>query len=318
MNPLCSGVGAAGDRGKSVSGEKVRRRHKGPRWWRRLRYMIEYAALRFVGFVMRLLPMDTASGFMGWCWRMMAPRLRRHPRALAHLALAYPEKSAAERERIALAMWTNLGRVFAESFFVERLLASGRIEDRVAPLLETLKSSHRGIVFVSAHYGNWELAITPTMTAGIKAAGVYQRVKNDYVEALLMALRRERYPRGLFAKGTDIARRLMRVAREGGAVAMLADLRDRGGLPVPFFGRLAPSTNFPAALCRSTDAALVAARVIRVKGARFIIEAEVIQVPRTDDRDADIAETTRRIQSKFEGWIREYPDHWMWAHRRWG
>ena len=68
----------------------------------------------------------------------------------------------------------------------------------------------------------------------------------DAVEAYLMAQRRDRYPRGLFAKGSDIPRKLMRIVRGGGSVAILADLRDRSGLAVPFFGRPAPSTIFPA------------------------------------------------------------------------
>ena len=56
---------------------------------------------------------------MGALWRLIAPRLRRHARALAHLELAYPEKSAAEREHIAREMWGHLGRTFAEFFHLE-------------------------------------------------------------------------------------------------------------------------------------------------------------------------------------------------------
>jgi KDO2-lipid IV(A) lauroyltransferase len=110
----------------------------------------------------------------------------------------------------------------------------------------------------------------------------------------------------------------MRIAREGGAVSLMADLRDRGGISVPFFGRPAPSTTFPALLCRTSDAVLVAARVVRIGGARFFIDGKVVEIPRTEDRDADVAEGTRRIQALFEEWIREHPEQWMWAHRRWG
>ena len=115
-----------------------------------------------------------------------------------------------------------------------------------------------------------------------------------------MHSRRERYPRGLFEKGAHVARKLMRIVREGGAVSLMADLRDRRGVLVPFFGRPAPSTTFPALICRTSDAVLVAARVIRTKGARFIIEGEFVEVPRTQDRDADVEEATRRIQALFE------------------
>jgi KDO2-lipid IV(A) lauroyltransferase len=249
---------------------------------------------------------------------MVAPRLHRHPRALAHLALAFPEKTDAERRLIALDMWTNLGRVFAEAFMVDRIVAAGRIEDRVAPLLDRLKASHEGAVFVSLHAGNWELVIVPTITAGVKAAGVYQRIKNPIVDRYLVGMRRERYPRGLFQKGAQIGRKLVRIVKDGGAIALLADLRDRRGVNVPFFGHPAPSTTFPALLSRAGQVVMLAARVIRLDGVHFAVEGEAIEVPRTDDRDADVEEATRRIQSIFEGWIREHPEQWMWAHNRWG
>lgn len=285
---------------------------------RRLKYALEYMALRGLVGVLHLLPLDFASWLMGIAWRLVAPRLKRHQRALRHLAAAYPDKNGAEIGRIAREMWMQLGRTFAESLMIERLLVANRIDDRTGPQLDAIKESGKGSVFVSIHTGNWELAITPTVTRGLKAAGVYQRMKNPKVDDYVVLARRDRYPRGLLPKGADVARKLMRIVREGGAVALLADLRDRRGVVVPFFGRPAPSTPFPALLARSSDAILVAARVVRTKGVHFFIETQIVDVPRTVDREADIAEATRRTHALFEKWIREHPEQWMWAHRRWG
>ncbi|WP_413987908.1 lysophospholipid acyltransferase family protein [Labrys okinawensis] len=285
---------------------------------RRLKYALEYMALRGLVGVLHLLPLDFASWLMGIAWRVVAPRLKRHERALRHLAAAYPEKSGAEIGRIARQMWMQLGRTFAESLMIERLLRANRIDDRTGPQLDAVKESGKGSVFVSMHTGNWELAITPTVARGLKAAGVYQRMKNPMVDDYVVLARYNRYPRGLLPKGSDIARKLMRIVREGGAVALLADLRDRRGVVVPFFGRPAPSTPFPALLARSSDAFLVAARVVRTNGVHFFIETQIVDVPRTIDREEDIEEATRRTHALFERWIREHPEQWMWAHRRWG
>ncbi|CAM5766413.1 lauroyl acyltransferase [Labrys miyagiensis] len=288
------------------------------RRWRKVRYAAEYFLLRSLIGVLHVLPLDFGSWLMGTLWRLIAPRLRRHERAIRHLGAAYPAKTAAEIEAMARAMWMQLGRTFAESLMADRIIRAGRIEDGSGALVAALKSSGKGIVFVSLHTGNWELVVFPTVASGIKVAGVYQRMKNPRVDNYIALVRRDRYPRGLFVKGADIGRKLMRIVREGGAIALLADLRDRGGLPVTFFDRPAPSTTFPALLARSNGAALVAARVIRKQGVNFRIEAQRIDVPHTDDRDADVAEATRRIHRLFEKWVREYPEQWMWAHRRWG
>lgn len=288
------------------------------RGWRNSKHAAEYLLLRGLVGLLHILPLDFGSWAMGSMWRLIAPRLRRHERALQHLAAAYPTMSAAEIDALARTMWMHLGRTFAESLMVDRIVKAGRVEDASGPLVETVKASGKGVVFVSLHTGNWELVVIPTVTSGIKVAGVYQRMKNPKVDDYVALVRRDRYPRGLFVKGANVGKKLLRIVRSGGAIALLADLRDRNGLSVPFFGRPAPSTTFPALLARGSDALLVAARVIRTGGVRFRIEAEILDVPRTDDRDADVDEATRRTHQLFEKWVREYPEQWMWAHRRWG
>lgn len=284
-----------------------------------MRWRGEYLGLRLLSVVLRMVPIDTASTVLGWGWRAFAPLSHRHARVLSHLAFAYPDKTEKERQALARAMWTNLGRVFAESFLIGRIAKDkGRIYNQTNSLIKSLETQQKGIVFISLHTGNWELVSVPTLETSLRVAGVYKRLKNPWAEAFIFAARRLWYPGGLFAAGPRAGRSLLRILRRGGAVAMLADLRDRRGESVPFFGRPAPSTTFPAQLARGSGAALVAARVVRLKGARFRIEARQIPVPCTDDKDADVKDITRQIQAQFETWIREYPEQWMWTHKRWG
>ena len=88
-----------------------------------LRHRLEYVAFCALAAVATALPLDWASAVSGFLWRRIAPRLGRQKRALDNLALALPEASEAERRRIALAMWDNLGRTFAEFFHVQQILA---------------------------------------------------------------------------------------------------------------------------------------------------------------------------------------------------
>ncbi|MGO8800343.1 MAG: hypothetical protein ACLQJL_14810 [Roseiarcus sp.] len=95
---------------------------------RRLRHWIEYLAFLAIAGIIRALPLETASRWSGAGWRLVAPRLGRHQRALNNLALAFPEKSPAEIETIALGMWDNLGRTFAEFFHLQEIVDDGRVE----------------------------------------------------------------------------------------------------------------------------------------------------------------------------------------------
>ena len=143
-----------------------------------LRYRLEYYALRGVAGFIRSMPLETAANFSAAAWGLIAPRLRRHSRALANLAIAYPEKSVAEREAIARAMWQNLGRVMAETMQIDRIIADPSRIEIVTPMFQRYKDKLGAAVGVSLHTGNWELAIWPLTVAGANPAAVYRSIKN--------------------------------------------------------------------------------------------------------------------------------------------
>ena len=89
------------------------------------------------------------------------------------------------------------------------------------------------------------------------------------------------------------------------------------GVAVPFLGRPAHSNTAPALMARNYGLKLYAARVIRRPGVRFSIRVEPVEVPVTEDRDADIVTATANIHARFEEFLLEAPEQWMWAHRRW-
>jgi KDO2-lipid IV(A) lauroyltransferase len=282
----------------------------------RLRHRLEYALFRGVEGLVRLLGPDRASAFSGAVWRLIAPHTARHARALENLARAFPEMAAGERERIARAMWENLGRVMAEGLLIERILDEGRVEADVTSQAILAEFNGRG-VYASMHYGNWEFVAWPLTAWGCPTVGIYRPLDNPLLDARVTGLRGKIYVGGLLGKGTDAPRRLFAHARAGHPVGMLADLREMRGVAVPFFGHPAPSTPLPALIARGLDLPLIAGRTMRQGGVRFRVETERVPVPRTADRDADVRAATAALQAVFERWIRDDPTQWMWAHRRW-
>ncbi|WP_460451555.1 lysophospholipid acyltransferase family protein [Alsobacter sp. SYSU BS001988] len=280
---------------------------------------LEYAGFLIVAALFRALPIDVASGFSGWIWRSVAPHLRRHARADRNLAASMPELSPQQRARILDEMWDMLGRTFAEAFHLAEIMDDPtRLRIDVGDDVKALLKGGQGCVVAFPHMGNWEVASIAARLQGAEIAGVYQRLKNPLVDRAVTRMREPFYPRGLFSKSRDAVIQLKRVLRTGGAVALLADLRDMRGISVPFFGRPAPSTPFPGLLVRSHGAPLILGRVVRLEGARFRVEAEVVPTPSTADRAADVEAVTALIHARFESWIRENPGQWMWGHRRWG
>lgn len=288
----------------------------------RVSNLLGYVVLRLVSVFLGLLGLERASAFMGWCWRTLAPKTKRHPRALSQLEAAMPELSPRERDDVLSAMWDNLGRTFAEGMLLDRLLAEPHrviVEDQVlAEQLQQPTRSGVGTVFVSMHSANWEALGIPLATQGMRVAGLYQAVQNPMLESYLHSQREKLYLGGMISKGSHAMKRIVRLLRSGDAVAMLADHRQAGrGILVPFFGADAPSTPLPATLALRTGARLVLTRCRRVGAVRFAVDLHEITVTPTDDHDSDVERITGTIQAQFETWIRQRPQEWMWAHRRW-
>jgi Kdo2-lipid IVA lauroyltransferase/acyltransferase len=297
-----------------------------PRTWSRakdVRYRLEYAGLRLIVAGIRALPLETATRVSAFFWQLIAPRLRRHHRALANLAIAYPEKSAAERQAIAVAMWGNLGRIMAETMQIDRLIREPERIEIISPTFLRYKNKLGPVVGASLHMGNWELAVWPLTLAGATPAAVYRTVNNPYVDAYLRAQRRDLYPGGLFGKGTledrmKAARHMTDYVRTGGRLGIVCDLHDAKGPSVPFFGKPAPTSPAAALIARRTGARVWMARCTRVgTSSRFQIEMKELKIPRTANQSADILSATAAMQAQFEVWIRETPEQWMWSNRRW-
>ena len=296
-----------------------------------LRFRAEYLGLRLITGLVRLVPLDVASNVSGNIWRLVAPYDRRHQRALDNLAIAFPDKSAQERQAIALAMWENIGRVMAETMQLDRIIAEpDRIQliDSTATVFERYRNKMGAAIGVTLHMGNWELAAWPLTVAGNNPAAVYRTVKNPYVDRYLRWLRKDLYPGGLLGRGRmngnvnegqKTARLIMDFVRQGGRLGLVCDLHDRTGLPVPFFGRPARSVAIPAMIARRVGARIWMGRCLRVgKQSRFTIELKELKIPRTANAAEDVKWITAAMQAQFEAWVREAPEQWMWSNRRWG
>ncbi len=295
-----------------------------------LRQRVEYAVLRLLAAAIRTLPLDVGANGSGRLWRLFAPFNRRHKRALANLAIAFPEKSPGERRAIARAMWENLGRVMAETMQIDRIVAEPdriQLEPGTERVFARYKDKMGSAIGVTLHMGNWELAAWPMTVAGNNPAAVYRSVNNPYVDRYLRGLRSDLYPGGLLGKGRvngsreegqKTARLITDFVRRGGRLGLVCDLYDRTGIPVPFFGKPAPSVAIAGMIARRVGARIWLSRCRRVgRQSRFTIEIKELKVPRTASAAADVTSVTAAMQRQFEAWIRENPEQWMWSNRRW-
>ena len=274
------------------------------------------AGVEIIRALTRPLPIAWVSALGGFVGRRFLSSRRRQRRTLVNLAASFPDRDQADLATYAAAMWEGYGRALAETLILDRIAADpGRIELVNPEVLEA--DAGAGTVFVGMHFGNWEINALPARGRFDRLAGLYKPFKSARFDAWVRRRRAAFYPGGLLEADATTLLKAARVVKAGGAVCLLADHRDPGGVDVPFFGRPAPSTAFPAMLGRRFGARVIAARTDRLQGARFRVVLQRIDVPQSGDLEADVAAVTAKIQAVFEAWIRENPAGWLWFYKRW-
>jgi KDO2-lipid IV(A) lauroyltransferase len=176
----------------------------------------------------------------------------------------------------------------------------------------------RGILYCTAHLGNWEIHAIAHAAKNETLSVVARPLDNPALDARLVALR------GATGNTVIYKRRalatVLRELRAGRAVAMLLDqnVQAEDGIFVEFFGRQAATTTVAAALALKTGCALVPVWTELRRDGRYVLHYEPALEVRLDaERDAEIARLTQAIARRAEGWIRRTPEQWLWMHRRW-
>ena len=155
------------------------------------------------------------------------------------------------------------------------------------------------------------------MAHGLDAAILYRRPNIAAADRAIQEMRAVKMGT-LIPAGRNAPIRLAEALRNGKHVAMLVDQYLANGVEVTFFGRKTKANPMLARLRRQVECPVHGVRIIRLPGHRFRAELSVEVTPaRNAAGEIDIQGTMQAVTSVMEEWIREYPDQWLWLHRRW-
>jgi KDO2-lipid IV(A) lauroyltransferase len=241
--------------------------------------------------------------------------------ALDNLALVFGDAlPPAARAALARRCFQHLGITVVECcrlFFGSARGLLSRVRARGAEHLEHALARGRGVFFVTAHFGNWELLAATHGLAGLGLNVVVRPLDNPYLDALL-GRARERSGLRAISKREAVAGVRAALARRECIGILLDQDAGREGVFVPFLGRAASTSRSLAVLALKTRAPVVPAFIHRLPGGdhELVLEPEIPLVV-TGDLDHDIAANTARFTAAIERQVRAHPEQWFWVHRRW-
>jgi len=270
-------------------------------------------------------PIKTADLF-GRIAQRIGPRLREEKIGRANLTAAFPEKSPQEIDAIMAGVWDNLGRVGAEFAHIDRIWdyveahpEKSRIElsERTYELFHQLRLDGKPALIFASHLANWEMPALAAVAHGLDTAILYRRPNIASADRIIQEMRQVKMGT-LIPAGREAPLRLADALRNGQHVAMLVDQWWSNGVEVTFFGRKTRANPTLARLLRQVECPVHGVRIIRLPGHRFRAElSEEVKPVRDAKGEIDIQGTMQAVTSVIEGWVREYPEQWLWLHRRW-
>lgn len=281
----------------------------------------EYALARTLEKAVSAMPERVADSFGRYVGSLVYSMGVRRDVVDDNLRLAFPEKDEAWIAAITRKAYEHLGREATAMVRLSKLDSQAVIERTILTGwdgMEGALSEGRGLLLVTGHYGNWEIAAATIAARGIPIAAIVRRQGNRLVDERLQELRRKLGVETIYQ--SQAPSRVPRVLRANGVVGIVGDQdARRSGIFVPFFGRPASTHRGPALFALRLNAPVFSCMALRLPGAdvRYEIAGERVAVTRTGDLDQDVTALTTELAQRLERQVRAAPEQYFWFHKRW-
>ncbi|MBI3038748.1 lysophospholipid acyltransferase family protein [bacterium] len=224
-----------------------------------------------------------------------------------------PEEFSPRKDEVIKGMAENQISNLLEIFLYEKIM---RVQPSFVEILgiEHLKnavSMNRGVIILSAHFGNWELIAYTLVKLGFPIYAIVRPQAVNRMTEFMNSFRERRGVKVLMAENLKLS---LKILRGGGLVGIVSDLNAREwGYQASFFGRKASFYPTPVILSERSRAPVIPAFIERQRSGVQIVRFEP---PILWKSDGTMVEKIQQYVSRYENAIRKRPDHWVWFHER--
>lgn len=288
---------------------------------KRIVFVLETAFALILGFISSRLNKKNRTNFGKFLGSLIRFVVRNRVRiTLENLAKAFPEQSHQWHKTVMKKSFENLGITLVE-FLALGSLSEKDIKEYVhfdnIELIQKAYEQGRGVILLSAHYGNWEfLAYSVFVYLRIPVLIIVKPLANYILDKIINRYR-TRLGNNVVSM-YEAAFKVVKNLREGGVVALLADqsaTKDKDVF-VDFFGIPSATFESPAFLALKYKVPIIIGFAER-RGSTYFVHLEEVRFDDLEFSKNGVAELTQRHTTKLEEAIRQHPELWVWQHRRW-
>jgi KDO2-lipid IV(A) lauroyltransferase len=295
---------------------------KTPPLHKRVKRFVRYLFIRALLVPLQLVPLRVAS-WLGEKLGVLVFTLvgSQRKKALASLAIAYPEKTEAERVALARECLRHIGRSALEMVCIEQFDARRHElvewEPQARAAMDSALARGKGVVFVTGHVGNWELLARYVALENYPAAVIGKETSDPRTTKLVERFRASGKLRVIWRGSQGAAKEMLRALKSNSILGILIDQDTKvQSVWVPFFGKLAKTPRAAADLALRTGAVPMLGFCTRIGPLKYRITMQEVPLPTSEGEEAVVALTTALTEG-IEQQIRAHPEQWVWIHQRW-
>lgn len=240
---------------------------------------------------------------------------------LQNLKIAFPEFKTSSHKKISLKVFESLGRNVADAVRLPKMNweeLQGIVEAEGVEHLDKAYSLGKGVIGVTGHIGNFELLAAYVSLQGYRLSAIGRELYDPRLNELLVKNREKRGVQNIYS--TASVKEVIKALNSGRILGVLMD-QDTSrvrGIFVNFFGRLARTPVGPTILALRLNLPIVPLAIVSTRKGNYkiIVQEEIKPLP-GKSREENIVYLTQRCTAFLEKIIREYPDQWVWMHKRW-
>ncbi len=281
-----------------------------------IRYFFEFILIIILFCLLKLLGYKIASEFGCFLGKTFGP-LFRSKKIITNNLIKFDKSLTSERiARISREMWGNYGRILSEYPYISNFRKGDldkyiKIENK-EKLEEVIKG--QPVVFISAHFSNFELMALAIEKAGVNLSTIYRPLNNKMVNSIMEPLRKKHICKNQIKKGINGVRESLKFFKQGISIAIMIDQRVSEGEKINFFGYPAYTTTIPAQFVKKFGCKIQPVHIERYNKINFKITFDE-QI--TIEKNADNTSISLKLNQWLENKIKKNPSQWIWTHNRW-
>ena len=282
-----------------------------------LKYLIQFILIIILFIVFKILGPTKSSYLGGKLFEIIGPFFRSKKLIYSNIKKAIPNINSEDLKKIVKLMWNNYGRIFAEYVFIKDF-RNGKLRKNIKiegeENLQKIIKENKQVVFISAHFSNFELMAMYLDKSNINLSALYRPLNNVFLNRIMEDIRKKYICKNQIKKGISGLREMINLNKNNFSTALMVDQRVSEGIKSNFFNQKALTTTIPAQLVKKFNLPIIPIYIERIEGINFKI---TINKPIFFSKEETTQYITDELNKIIETMILKNPEQWIWSHNRW-